>query len=107
MGVWGIITGRSVNCEFAHPAGRLGTISVLRHHAVRHLLKVRPLRGAGTCKLLVRGARMGLMAGLPRSIIVRPSTWKLYSHTPGATGPWVTLQTSFVPLGIVARPLNH
>jgi hypothetical protein len=43
--------------------------------------------------MLVRGARMGLMARFPGSIIARPSTPKLYSYTPGATGPTVADQT--------------
>ena len=43
--------------------------------------------------MLVRGARCGLIAGFPVSIVCTPSTVNEYSHTPGGTGPTVALQT--------------
>jgi hypothetical protein len=61
-------------------------------------------RAAG---LLVRGWRIGLMAGLPGSIIETPSTWKVYSQTPGRMGPTVTLQSPFESLFMGVRPLGH
>ena len=57
--------------------------------------------------MLVRGSRIGLIAGLAGSIICRPSTWKLYSQTPAGTGPTVTVQTPLASFVIGARPSGH
>ena len=59
------------------------------------------------CKMLVRGSRIGLMAGLAGSIIETPSSCKEYSQTPGSTGPTVTLQTPLVSWVMAVRPEGH
>src|SRR5215471_16409822 len=58
-------------------------------------------------RMLTVGNRIGFTSELAGSIIVRPSTSKLYSYTPGSTGPTVTLQTPFESLFIGTTPIGH
>ena len=103
-----VVARRRVDGQLAQAPERFGVIRVLAHHAVRHVLEIVQRGGwLGRCRMLVRGSRIGLMAGLTGSIMVSPSTWKLYSQTPGSIGPTVTLHTSLESLVIDARPLGH